>query len=77
MAKDKLNLMPVPPDGGTWTFIMRFGKTYAGQLLQRYDDAVIFQPLDGVVAAVFIKDIESMWQGLATPESLTKVRDEE
>jgi hypothetical protein len=72
LAKEKADKMLIPPDGGEWTFVMITGKTYFGSILQRFDDGVIIDCGNDIVAALRSEHIESMWQGLATPEGYKK-----
>ena len=72
MAKEKSNKMLIPPDGGEWTFIMVTGNSYYGMILQRFDDGVIIDAGNDIVAALRTEHIESMWQGLAVPADFKK-----
>jgi hypothetical protein len=72
VARKEENKMLIPPDGGEWTFVMITGKTYYGSILQRFDDGVVIDCGNDIVAALRTEHIESMWQGLAAPEDYKK-----
>jgi hypothetical protein len=64
------NKMIVPPDGGEWTYEMRNGEVYKGNLIARFDDGVLISPMENVYQAFFVADIKCMWQGAEEPETV-------
>ena len=67
-GKTEKNDIPLPPEGGHWRFVMTSGMVIPGEMLGRYDNAIVIRTPADETVVIQIRHIESCWEGKGKAE---------
>ena len=62
-GKKERNDILMPPDGGHWRFVMTSGMVIPGEMLSRYDNAVVVRTPADETVVIDLRHVESAWEG--------------